>query len=209
MEKQTARLEAFSDGIFGVAITLLAIEIGISEYEDATNLSLWQKIKENWAEYFTYFNSFATVLLVWMGHNQLFSRIWKSNHWIILLNGLALMMVVLFPFPTRIVGEFIGTEAVNTAVAFYAGFTGLIVITMLLLNLYFINNKKMMIKPEKNMPWFKNMLKGQIIGASVYGIATIVAFYSPFIALAITFFMWVFWAISTKDTDEELENQTN
>ena len=42
MEKQTGRLEAFSDGIFGVAITLLAIEIGIKEYDGATNLNLWQ-----------------------------------------------------------------------------------------------------------------------------------------------------------------------
>ena len=66
MEKTTARLEAFSDGIFGVAITLLAIEIGIKEYPSPTNLSLWEKIVENWAEYFTYFNSFATVLLIWI-----------------------------------------------------------------------------------------------------------------------------------------------
>ena len=47
MEKKTARLEAFSDGIFGVAITLLAIEIGIKEYEGATNANLWIKIKQN------------------------------------------------------------------------------------------------------------------------------------------------------------------
>ena len=76
MEKKTARLEAFSDGIFGVAITLLAIEIGIKEYEGATNENLWHKIIENWAEYFTYFNSFATVLLIWMGHHKIFNRIW-------------------------------------------------------------------------------------------------------------------------------------
>ena len=43
MEKKTARLEAFSDGIFGVAITLLAIEIGIKEYEGATNANLVQE----------------------------------------------------------------------------------------------------------------------------------------------------------------------
>jgi uncharacterized membrane protein len=101
MEKQTARLEAFSDGIFGVAITLLAIEIGIKEYEGADNLSLWLRIKEMWPEYFTYFNSFATVLLIWMGHHKNLSKIWKANHWIILLNGLVLLLVVLFPFPTK------------------------------------------------------------------------------------------------------------
>ncbi|MEO6902275.1 MAG: TMEM175 family protein [Bacteroidia bacterium] len=203
MEKKTGRLEAFSDGIFGVAITLLAIEIGIKEYEGANNANLWQKIIENWPEYFTYFNSFATVLLIWMGHHKIFNRIWKANHSIILLNGLVLLFVVLFPFPTKTVGVFIGTGAVNTAVAFYAGFTGIIVLTMLFLNLGIINNPKIITNPDKNLPWFKNEIKQQIVAILVYTLATIVAFYSATIALAITFLMWVFWAIVTKDTEEE------
>ena len=203
MEKQTARLEAFSDGIFGVAITLLAIEIGIKEYEGATNLNLWHKITENWPQYFTYFNSFATVLLIWMGHHKIFNKIWRSNHWVILLNGLLLLLVVLFPFPTKTVGEFIGTNAVNTAVSFYAGFTGLIVVSVFLLTLYIVKNKKIMINPDKNLPWFQSLIKGQIIAMFAYAFAAIIAFYSAFIGLAITFFMWVFWAIVTKDNEEE------
>ncbi len=202
MEKKTARLEAFSDGIFGVAITLLAIEIGIKEYEGATNANLWQKIQENWPEYFTYFNSFATVLLIWMGHHKIFNRIWKANRSIILLNGLVLLFVVLFPYPTKTVGAFIGTGAVNTAVAFYAGFTGLIVLCMLLLNLSIINNPKIITNPDKSLPWFKNQVKQQILAIVVYAIAAVIAFYSAPIALSITFMMWVFWAIVTKDTDE-------
>jgi phosphoserine phosphatase len=75
MEKQTSRLEAFSDGIFAVAITLLAIEIGINEYAGANNTNLWHKIIERWPEYFSYFNSFATVLLIWMGHNKIFKQL--------------------------------------------------------------------------------------------------------------------------------------
>ena len=203
MEKKTARLEAFSDGIFGVAITLLAIEIGIKEYEGANNANLWQKIIDNWPEYFTYFNSFATVLLIWMGHHKIFNRIWKANHWIILLNGLVLLFVVLFPFPTKTVGAFIGTEAVNTAVAFYAGFAGIIVLCMFFLNLCIIYNPKSIINPDKNLPWFKNQIKQQLLAVAMYLIASITAFYSPIIALAITFLMWIFWAIVTKDTENE------
>jgi len=206
MEKQTGRLEAFSDGIFGVAITLLAIEIGIKEYDGATNLNLWQKIIDDWAEYFTYFNSFATLLLVWMGHHKILNKIWRTNHWLILVNGLVLLFVVFFPFPTKLVGEFLNTNAVNTAVSVYAGFTGLIVVSMLLLNICIVNNKKIIIDPDKNLPWFKNMIKGQIIGITVYAFAAIIAFYYPFIGLALTFGMWVFWAIATKDTEEDFEN---
>jgi uncharacterized membrane protein len=203
LEKKTARLEAFSDGIFGVAITLLAIEIGIKEYEGANNINLWQKILHQWPEYFTYFNSFATVLLIWMGHRKIFDKIWKANHLIVLLNGLVLLFVVLFPFPTKTVGAFIGTEAVKTAVAFYAGFTGIIVLCMTLLNIGIIKNSKIIINPGKNLAWFKNQIKQQLLAIAVYAVASFLAFFNPAISLVLTFLMWVFWAIVTKDTDDE------
>jgi uncharacterized membrane protein len=203
MEKKTGRLEAFSDGIFGVAITLLAIEIGIKEYEGATNASLWKRILDSWPEYFTYFNSFATVLLIWMGHHNIFNRIWKASHTIILRNGLVLLFVVLFPFPTRTVGIFIGTGAVNTAVSFYSAFTGLIVLSMLVLNLGLIKSPQNMINPATSLPWFKKQVKQQVVAILVYFIAAIVAQYSAGIALSMTFLMWVFWAVITKEVDED------
>jgi len=203
MEKQTTRLEALSDGIFAVAITLLAIEIGIREYEGANNFNLWEKIIERWPEYFSYFNSFATVLLIWMGHNKIFKQLRSANHWIILLNGLVLLLVVLFPYPTKTVGTFIGTNAENTAVAFYAGFTGSITVSMLLLNIYIIRNKRLLLDQEKSIPWIKGMIKGQVIGIIAYGIITILAFYFSRIAIVLTFFMWVFWAIATKDKEDD------
>ena len=205
MEKQTTRLEAFSDGIFGVAITLLAIEIGIKEYDGATNINLWEKIVERWPEYFSYFNSFATVLLIWMGHNKIFKQLRSVNHWIILLNGLVLLLVVLFPFPTKTVGTFIGTNAENTAVAFYAAFTGSITVSMLLLNICILQNKRMLINQAKSIPWIKGMIKGQVIGIASYGTITIMAFYYSRIAIVLTFFMWVFWAIATKDKEDDYE----
>lgn len=206
MEKQTGRLEAFSDGIFGVAITLLAIEIGIKEYDGANNANLWEKILERWPEYFSYFNSFATVLLIWMGHNKIFRQLRAANHTIILMNGLVLLLVVLFPYPTKTVGTFIGTPAENMAVAFYAAFTGSITLTMLLLNLCIMQNKKLFLKPGKSIPWLKGMIKGQVIGVFAYGVTTMIAFYFSKVALLLTFLMWVFWAVATRDKDDEFDD---
>src|ERR1035438_8994822 len=205
MEKQTGRLEAFSDGIFAVAITLLAIEIGIKEYAGATNTNLWAQIIQRWPEYFSYFNSFATVLLIWMGHNKIFKYLKAANHWIILMNGLLLLIVVLFPFPTKTVGNFIGTAAENTAVAFYTGFTGMINVSMLLLNACILRQKRLLLDPQKSIPLIKNMIRGQVAGVISYGIITMVAFYFSRIALTLTFFMWVFWAIVTKDKDDDFD----
>ena len=204
MEKQTSRLEAFSDGIFGVAITLLAIEIGIKEYAGANNENLWEKILERWPEYFSYFNSFATVLLIWMGHNKIFKQLRAANHWIILMNGLVLLVVVLFPYPTKTVGTFIGTAAENTAVVFYTVFTGCITLTMLLLNICILKNRKLLINQDKSVPWIKGMIRGQVIGILSYAVIAFLAIYYSKSALVCTFFMWVFWAFATQDKEADL-----
>ncbi len=206
MKKQTTRLEAFSDGIFGVAITLLAIEIGITEYKGANNINLWEKIINKWPDYFSYFNSFATVLLIWMGHNKIFKQLCSANHWIILLNGLVLLLVVLFPYPTKTVSTFIGTNAENTAVAFYVAFTASITVSMLLLNLCILKNKKLLVNKGKSIPWINGMIKRQVIGILFYLAITVIAFYYSKIAIIMTFFMWIFWAITTKDEDDDFEN---
>jgi len=204
MERQTSRIEAFSDGIFGVAITLLAIEIGIKEYEGANNSNLWQKILERWPEYFSYFNSFATVLLIWMGHNKIFKQLKAANHWILLTNGLLLLIVVLFPYPTKTVGTFIGTPAENTAVAFYTGFTGTITISMLILNTVIWYHKKLLVNQEKGIAFLTDMMRGQVVGILSYGLITICAFYYSRLALVLTFIMWVFWAFAIRDNEDEL-----
>ena len=204
MEKQTSRLEAFSDGIFGVAITLLAIEIGIKEYAGANNENLWKKILERWPEYFSYFNSFATVLLILMVHNKIFKQLRDANHWIILMNGLVLLVVVLFPYPTKTVGTFIGTAAENTAVVFYTVFTGCITLTMLLLNICILKNRKLLINQDKSVPWIKGMIRGQVIGILSYAVIAFLAIYYSKSALVCTFFMWVFWAFATQDKEADL-----
>jgi len=75
---------------------------------------------------------------------------------------------------------------------------------MLLLNVGIVSNTKLLISAEKSLPWFRKMIKGQLIGMMVHGMATLIAFYSPTVALLMTFAMWIFWAIVTFDTDEDL-----
>jgi uncharacterized membrane protein len=202
MEKETGRLEAFSDGVFSVAITLLAVEIGIREYPGATNASLWRDIVERWPGYFSYFNSFAVVLLVWMGHHKILKPVRVANAAVIFLNGLVLLLVALFPYPTMTVGRFIGTGAENTAVAFYAGFTGLINLTMLFLTLYLWRNTWMLADDRKGLAVLARFLRWEVIGVAAYAVLTVVALYASKVALVGTFAMWVFWAMLVQAGDE-------
>ncbi len=203
MEKETARLEAFSDGIFGVAITLLALDIGIKEYEGATNLSLWREIVARWPEYFGYFNSFAVVLLVWMGHHRILKPVRLANTAVIFLNGFLLLLIALFPFPTRTVGHFIHTGAQGTAVAFYAGFTGLINVAMALLTFYLQRNPWLLVDEPKAMSVLSQLFKWELVGIVAYALMAAVALAAPKLALSGTFVMWLFWAFVVAAGDEK------
>jgi len=195
MDKETGRLEAFSDGIFGVAITLLALDIKIPESAEATNASLWRSILDLWPAYLTYFNSFAVVLLIWMGHHMIFREVRSTNVRIIFLNGLMLLLIALFPFPTRTIGQFAGGDAEAVAVAFYAGYTGLISTSFLLLTLNLRASPHLLTRGESMCKELGPLAAFEAVGVMLYVVLAILAFWSPHVALAGTCVMWIYWGV--------------
>ncbi|CAN5310193.1 hypothetical protein BH09BAC4_BH09BAC4_39020 [soil metagenome] len=115
------------------------------------------------------------------------------------------MLIALFPFPTKRVGDFISTGAENTAVAFYTGFSGLISSSMCLLTAVILGHKYLILDPDKNVPAYRAMLKGQLIGAGCYATMTVIALFASHVALVLSFAMWIYWAISVKDDKEVVE----
>jgi uncharacterized membrane protein len=113
----TTRLEAFSDGIFAIAITLLVLEIHVPEGE-----GLWRKLGDLWPSYAGYAVSFLTIGIIWVNHHSTFSRVTTVNRTLLFLNLLLLLWVAFLPFPTALVAEHIreGTDE-NVAAAVYAG----------------------------------------------------------------------------------------
>lgn len=206
MEKDTTRIEAFSDGIFAVAITLLALDIGV-DLKDmqalhplavTTNRELLSQLKAEWPKIFTYFNSFASVLLMWMSHHQIFKLLRSTTIRLMLINGLLLLVVALVPFPTKTLGEFIFTGAQKTAVIFYTGYS-LVVSSVYVL---FIESAKMgqtplflsNIRTEK----IARISRELWIGFSLNLLIFLLAFFIPLLSLALNFFMWIFWAFTTR-----------
>jgi uncharacterized membrane protein len=125
---ETGRMEAFSDGVFAIAITLLILEISVPEsaFED-----LWSGIAHEWPSYLAYVTSFLTIGGIWAAHHGIFRRLAYANQRLMLLNLLLLMAVSFLPFPTKLMAEAIHNEdAARTAVIFYGG--TLLVISLLL-----------------------------------------------------------------------------
>jgi len=121
-EKETGRIEAFSDGIFGIAITLLILNIKVPKAADIQGkMTLLRALGAQWPAYLSYLNSFLTVLIMWMNHHKLFRQIRRSDHLFLIFNGLLLMGVTIVPFPTAVLAEYINTPDARTAAAIYSG----------------------------------------------------------------------------------------
>jgi uncharacterized membrane protein len=113
----TGRIEAFSDGVFAFAITLLVLDIRVPESEFN---HLWHGIARQWPSYLGYVTSFLTVGAIWMVHHSMFLRVKYANRQVTTVNLLLLMAIAFLPFPTRLMAEAIrNTDAERAAVIFY------------------------------------------------------------------------------------------
>jgi uncharacterized membrane protein len=113
----TARVEAFSDGVFAIAITLLVLEISIpeDEFDD-----LWAAIADQWPSYLAYVTSFLTIGGLWLVHHGIFRRMRFADPTVLRTNLVLLLMVAFLPFPTRLVAETLTiNHAERPAVLFY------------------------------------------------------------------------------------------
>lgn len=124
----TSRIEAFSDGVFAIAITLLVLDIAVpaSSFDD-----LWRGIAHEWPSYLAYVTSFVTIGGLWMVHHGIFRALQYADARVMRLNLLLLMAVSFLPFPTGLMAQAIrDTSAERAAVVFYGG--TLLVISILL-----------------------------------------------------------------------------
>jgi uncharacterized membrane protein len=125
----TNRLEAFSDGVFAVAITLLIFNVQIPHVADA---EVGNALLAQWPSYASYVVSFLTIGIIWVNHHGLFHRVCRIDRTLLFLNLSLLMVVAFLPFPTALLGQFILARQASPIAAVVYG------TTMILLSLTFI-----------------------------------------------------------------------
>lgn len=110
-------MEAFSDGVFAIAITLLVLEVGVP---DGSDDDLLGAVLAQWPSYLAYLVSFSTIGAVWLEHSVITEYLARATSALIRLNLLLLMLVSFLPFPTRLLGEYVGSdEPARVAVTVY------------------------------------------------------------------------------------------
>jgi uncharacterized membrane protein len=130
----TTRLEAFSDGVFAVAITLLIFDLRVPRVLDlageagthglAPAAALAWKLRHMWPNFLAYFMSFAVVLVIWVNHHRIFTLVRRTDRAFMFWNGLLLMLVTFVPFPTGLLAEYMAdgdAGQLRIAALVYAG----------------------------------------------------------------------------------------
>src|SRR5579859_4030399 len=126
----TSRLEAFSDGVFAVAITLLVLNLQVPQLAaSAVAKELVPDLGKLWPKLLIYALSFVIVGIYWVAHHNTFHYIKRSDRTLLWLNLLLLLCIVFIPFPTALVGQY---PEQQISVASYGG---TLVITGLVLQL--------------------------------------------------------------------------
>jgi uncharacterized membrane protein len=118
--EETGRVEAFSDGVFAIAMTLLVLDIKVP-HDLGGDRTLVRALAAQWPTYLAFLTSYATILIMWVNHHRLFTHIGRWDDRLLFSNGALLLGVVLVPFPTALVAEYLGHAGQVTAAMVYNG----------------------------------------------------------------------------------------
>lgn len=116
--KETVRIEGFSDAVFAIAITLLGVDLKVPP---PGTPGLSASLMARWPEYLSFLSSFGTIAIAWIYHHKLFTVIRRADHGLLLVNCLVLLGVIIMPYPTRMVAEYIGNPDERIAAMLKAG----------------------------------------------------------------------------------------
>ncbi|MEZ0332514.1 MAG: TMEM175 family protein [Gemmatimonadales bacterium] len=181
MTEGTGRIEAFSDGVFAIAITLLVLEIRLQHV--GVEGSLWTGLVALWPYYLAFALSFFVILVTWIAHHDLLRLVRATNRPVQLANGCALAYVTFIPFPTSVLAANLLGPEVNTAVAFYCG---TFVLGSGAFNLLVATIARgQLFRPEVDARTIAGIRRGYRITFMIYVAATLIALVAPWWALAV------------------------
>ena len=186
-EDDTGRIEAFSDAVFAIAITLLIIEIGVPHLDDEPpGTTLPQALVGLWPSYLAYVISFLQIGVIWANHHNRFRFIERSDHGLLFLNILFLMCVAFIPFPTALLAEYLeGTAGEReTAGVIYAGTLAVTAVFFTLLWLYAATNRRL-VDRGLDPSLLRAMTRRYLLGTVAYVLVFLLAFVNVAASLAL------------------------
>lgn len=184
-----SRTEAFSDGIFAIAATLLVLDLAVPRPEP----TLLDGFLHEWPAYAAYATSFLTIGIIWVNHHAVLERLERIDREFLFLNVIFLLFVALIPFPTRVLAQYLqsGGSAAHIAAAAYGVAMILMGLTFSLLNYY--SAARGLVRPNQRLTLRQQVLYS--IGLVMYAVGTVVSLVDARLALLIYAGMAAYYVI--------------
>lgn len=189
-QRETARVEAFSDGIFAIAITLLAFDLKAPPRQESSR-ELVAALLDQWPSYLSFLLSFLSILIMWVNHHGIFKVVRRVDANFLFANGFLMMLVAAVPFPTSILAKSLNTGAGDVAAAVYAGYFVAIAIAYLILWYAATDERCLLgecIPPERVRPTTRDLL----FGVLCYSSATAISLVNQYACMAICMLLMIF-----------------
>ena len=191
----TGRLEAFSDGVIAVAITLLVLNIQVPAPPLPAGTTLAHELGANWPVYAAYITSFLTIGIIWINHHVMIRRLREPDHMILFLNLLLLMSIAILPFATSLMATYLReSSGQHLAAAIYSGSLLLMGVCFATLNWHILLVKPHRLREPLSVARRRQILVRSVSGVIPYAIATALAAVSSYLTLAICAGLGVFYA---------------
>ena len=184
------RLEAFSDGVFAVAITLLVLELHVP-----TGDHLWQQLKEEWHSFASFFVSFWVIGIIWVNHHGVIDHVKRADRGVLYCNLLVLMTVVFIPFSTALIADHLksGADEQTAALVYSSAFLGLAIAFGVLWT--YITRHRETLGVELTDEQVRRTTLIFLIGNPFYVVAVIVSFISPAAVLVIIALLALYYLV--------------
>jgi uncharacterized membrane protein len=174
----TSRLEAFSDGVFAIAATLLILNV------HANGPHLGHALTRAWPSYAAYAVSFITIGIMWVNHHGVFAQIDKVDRTFLMINVFFLMTIAFVPFPTVLVAEHFRDANLGVAALAY-GFT--FTVTALLYNVLWLYAAagRRLLRDDADPRVVSGITRSYLPGPWIYLAATLIGLWKPTVSVVL------------------------
>lgn len=192
MEK--GRVEAFSDGVVAIAITLLVLDIHVPRAADGGR-HLGADLAEQWPSYAAYVVSFVTIGIVWINHHATLRRLRQVDHTLLLLNLLLLLVVGVVPWSTSLVAEYLREPEGGLLAGLVYGGTFFVLTAAFYAMQRYILFGPHLLGDEVDEAAARRLDRRARLGLLPYAVATAVAFVSPYLTVGICALIACYYAL--------------
>ncbi len=195
-----ARIEAFSDGVIAVAITLLALDLHVPN--PSSTPSLAHALGQQWPNYVAYVVSFLTIGIIWINHHAMLRRVVSVDHSILVLNVLLLLSIVVLPFSTSLMAEYLqAAHGEQLAAVVYGGSFLLMSLLFVVLQRHLLVTKRHLLDERVTPEVRRSVLRRNAAGVAPYALATAGGVLTPYLTLAVCAALAVFFALPATTAD--------